>query len=195
VRSLLPPGDVLAERYCRCRPRIGITPARKPLTDRLVIVGDASCSRYYKNGLESAFVTAQLAAEAAFNSGVSASAFHRAYLRRVKQTLVTDNLYGRLLFQIHDVASRHKLLTQTYALVASSEQEDDPVARLARQILWDMFTGNVPYRTIFFRGLNPRLQARLTRTTLGLAAQRIRSLLSGGGQDPMQRGATKESDG
>jgi flavin-dependent dehydrogenase len=193
VRPLLPPGDVLAERYCRCRPRIGITPARKPFTDRLVIVGDASCSRYYKNGLESAFVTAQLAAEAAFNSGVSEPAFQTAYLRRVKQTLVRDNLYGRLLFQVHDVASRHKLLTRTYALVASSEREGDPDARLARQILWDMFTGNVPYRTIFFRGLDPRLQARLTITTMGLVAKRIHSLLSGRGRDRMRRSEPKES--
>ncbi len=192
VRSLLPAGDVLAERYCRCRPRIGITPAKKPFTDRLVIVGDASCSRYYKNGLESAFVTAKLAAEAAFNSGVSASAFDRAYLRRVKQTLVRDNLYGRLLFRVHDVASRYRLLTQTYSLVASSERGGDPIARLARQILWDMFTGNIPYRTIFFRGLNPHLQARLTGTTVGLVAHRTRSLLLGKGQGRVRREETQE---
>jgi flavin-dependent dehydrogenase len=193
VRSLLPPGDILADRYCRCRPRIGITPARKPFTDRLVIVGDASCSRYYKNGLESAFVTAQLAAEAAFSSGVSEPALDKGYWTRVKQTLVRDNHYGRLLFQVHDMASRYKLLTQTYALVASSEREDDAAAQLARQILWDMFTGNVSYRTIFFRGLDPRLQARLTITTMGLVAKRIRSLLSGRGQGRMRRGETQES--
>jgi flavin-dependent dehydrogenase len=191
VRFLLPPGDILTDRYCRCRPRIGITPARKPFTDRLVIVGDASCSRYFKNGIESAFVTAQLAAEAAFNSGVSEPAFRRAYFDKVKQTLIRDNLYGRLLFQAHDIASRYKLLTQTYYLVASSERESDPAARLARQILWDMFTGNVPYRTIFFRGFNPRLQARLTITTMDLVAERIRSLISGSGQ--VRQSETEES--
>ena len=192
VRPLLPSGDILADRYCRCRSRIGITPARKPFTDRLVIVGDASCSRYFKNGIESAFVTAQLATEAAFNSGVSKSAFSRDYWKRVRQTLVRDNLYGRLLFQVHDIASRYRLLTQTYSLVASSEREGDPAARLARQILWDMFTGNVPYRTIFFQGLNPRLQARLTLTTLSLVVKRLGSLLLG--KDLMQRDETQESE-
>jgi flavin-dependent dehydrogenase len=177
VRSLLPTGDVLADRYCRCRPRIGITPARKPFTNRLVIVGDACCSRYYKNGLESAFVTAELAAEAAFNAGVSEAAFRRNYFRRVKGSLARDNLYGRLLFQVHDRASRYRLPTQTYHLVASSGQGMEPSAQLARQILWEMFTGNVPYRTIFSQGLNPRLQARLTITTMSLLATRAHSLL------------------
>jgi flavin-dependent dehydrogenase len=179
VHALLPPGDVLSDRYCRCRPRIGITPAKRPFTDRLVIVGDASCSRYFKNGIESAFVTAKLAAEAAFDAGVSKSAFSTHYWKRVSQTLVRDNLYGRLLFQVHDIAARYRLLNQTYCLVASSSREDDQTAQLARRILWDMFTGNVPYRAIFFRGLNPRLQARLTLTTMRLAAERVRSRISG----------------
>jgi flavin-dependent dehydrogenase len=195
VRSLLPPGHVLADRYCRCRPRIGITPARKPFTDRLVIVGDACCSRYFKNGIESAFVTAQLAARAAFNSGVSASVLHRDYWKKVKRTLVRDNLYGRLLFQVLDIASRYKLLTQTYCSVASSKREDDPAVQLARQILWDLFTGNIPYRTIFFRGLSPRLQARLMVTTMSLVAKRMRSMFSGGGRGHMRQEETQESSG
>jgi flavin-dependent dehydrogenase len=193
VRPLLPPGDILANRFCRCRPRIGVTPCRKPFTDRLVIVGDASCSRYYKNGLESAFVTAQLAAEAAFNSGISESAFHRDYWRKLKRTIIRDNLYGRLLFKVCDLASRHGILRQTYCLVAASGREADSVSQLARQVLWDLFTGNVPYRTIFFRALNLRLQARLTITTLGLVVQKTRSLVSGKGRGRMRRSEPQES--
>jgi len=194
VRALLPPGDILVDRFCRCRPRIGITPAAKPFTDRLIIVGDASCSRYFKNGIESAFVTAKLAAEAALDSGISESAFGRHYWKRVRQTLVRDNFYGRLLFQVHDLAARSKLLNQTYCLVASSSRMHDPAAQLARQILWDILTGNVPYRTIFLRGLNPRLQARLTLTTIGLVAKSIRSCLSGGrrARPSEERGQTSE---
>ena len=36
--------------------------------DRLVVIGDAAVSRYYKNGIGSAYVTATLAARAADNS-------------------------------------------------------------------------------------------------------------------------------
>jgi flavin-dependent dehydrogenase len=175
VRALLPAGDLLADGCCRCRPRIGLTPAKRPYTDRLVVVGDASCSRYFKNGIESAFVTAQLAAEAAFQAGVSAAALRKAYMGPVRRTLVRDNRYGRLLFKVHDVASRCSILTQSYHKVAASTRARDPVARLARRILWEMFTGNVPYRTIFCQGFDPRLQARLTGATLGLLAQSRRT--------------------
>jgi flavin-dependent dehydrogenase len=182
--ALLPPHDVLARRYCRCRPRIGITPARRPFAERLVIVGDACCSRYFKNGIESAFLTARLAAEAAFNTGISGSAFRRAYWRTVKRTLVRDNIYGRLLFWVQDLAARHRLLAETYRLVASSPQKGDRAARVARLILWELLTGNAPYRTVFFRGFDPRLQARLTLSTLGLVVQRLRSVIPGGGEGP-----------
>jgi flavin-dependent dehydrogenase len=175
VRRLFPPGDVLAGQYCRCRPRIAITAAKKPFTDRFVIVGDASCSRYYKNGIESAFITAQFAAEAAFNAGISESALKRHYLGRVERVLIRDNFYGRLLFRTYDLISRNRLFAQTYYLVASSEQREDPIAQLARQILWDMLTGNAPYRTIFYRTLDPRMQSRLTITTLGLIVKSIGS--------------------
>jgi len=215
VRPLLPPGDVLSGKYCCCRPRIPITPARKPFTDRFVIIGDASFSRYYKNGIESALVTAQLAAEAAFNSGISESAFARDYLRKAKQTIIRDNFYGRLLFKVHDIVSQHRLLPQTYWLVArpceinESQTEacqltisqgrpdrvDDSTAQLARQILWNMITGNIPYRTIFFQAFDLRLQTKLTLTTLGLILQRIGSLVWAAARALMRSGETQESQG
>jgi flavin-dependent dehydrogenase len=195
VRSLFPPGDMLAGRYCRCRPRIAVTPARRPFTDRLVIVGDASCSRYYKNGIESAFVTAQMAAEAAFSSGISKSAFGRGYFKRARHAIVRDNLYGRLLFRICDIVSRHKFLAWTYYLVAGSDQGDDPAAQLARQILWDVFTGSVPYRAIFAHGFDLRLQARLSKTTIRLVMERLRSLILGKGLGRRRRDEAQESRG
>ncbi|MFQ6014176.1 MAG: NAD(P)/FAD-dependent oxidoreductase [Anaerolineae bacterium] len=195
VRPLFPPGEILSSQYCCCRPRIAITPARKPFTDRFVIVGDASCSRYYKNGIESAFVTAQLAAEAAFNSGISESAFARDYFKKAKRTIIRDNFYGRLLFKVHDIASQHRLLAKTYWLVARSDRADDSTAQLAQQILWNMFTGNIPYRTIFFQALDLRLQTRLTVTTLGLVLERISSLLQAAARTLMRRGETQEWKG
>ncbi len=173
VRPLLPPGDVLSRLDCCCRPRAATTSPRKPFTHRVVIIGDASYSRYFKNGLESAFVTAQLAADTAFNSGVSESDFAREYFGRAQQLIVKDNLYGKILFKVHDIGSQHRLMTQAFGLVAGCDRTDDTTARLARQILWNMITGSIPYRTIFFQGLNPRLQARLMTATMGLVWERI----------------------
>lgn len=175
VRRLLPPGDVLASPYCRCRPRVAITAAQKPFTDRLIIVGDASCSRYYKNGIESAYVTARHAAEAAFNVGISESALERAYMSRIRRTLIRDNFYGRLLFRAYDVISRHRPFAQAYCLVAHPDQRQDPIAQSTRQILWDMLTGNAPYRTISYRALDPRIQGRVTVALLGLIVKSMRA--------------------
>jgi hypothetical protein len=55
---------------------------------------------------------------------------------------------------------------------------------LARQILWDAFTGNVPYRAVFLQGLDLRLQTRLTITTMGLVMKRMRSFILGRGSGP-----------
>jgi flavin-dependent dehydrogenase len=187
MRHLFPSAGALDGQYCCCRPRIPITPAKNPFTDRFVIVGDASCSRYYKNGIESAFVTAQLAAQAAFHSGISRSAFRRDYWRQAKRIIVRDNLYGRLLFKAYDVVSRQALMARAYHRVASSDRGAGPAPRLARQILWNMFTGSTPYRTILFQALDPCLQAMLAIATLGLLVEKIRSLASGKGRDPMRR--------
>jgi hypothetical protein len=39
---------------------------------------------------------------------------------------------------------------EAYALVAGSDRADDSTARLARQILWNVITGSIRYRTTFF---------------------------------------------
>ena len=195
VRWLLLEDDILTSPHCRCWPRIAITPARKPFTDRFVLVGDACCSRYFKNGIESAFVSAELAAEAAFNSGISESAFSKDYYRKAKRTIIRDNTYGRLLFKAYDVVTRHRLLAQSYYRLARSDRRDDPISQLARQILWDVFTGNVTYRAIFFRLLGVRLQARLIYITLGLVVDRIRSLILGISQSQARADESQESKG
>jgi len=102
----------IPEQFCRCFPRVAISPSKRPFTDRFVIIGDASFSRYYKNGLESAFITAKLAAETAFFDGISKSTFHQNYLKKAQKLIVHNNRYGRLLFGIHDFIRKSDLLTE-----------------------------------------------------------------------------------
>jgi len=90
----------LFKPHCFCYPRIVISPSKNPFTHRLVMIGDASFSRHYKNGIESAFITAQLAAEAAFCSGIDASSFSSFYYKRAKRQIIHDNYYGQFLFKI-----------------------------------------------------------------------------------------------
>jgi predicted nucleic acid-binding protein len=60
------------------------TASRHPFAGRLVIVGDAGCSRCYLNRIESAYTTSLLAARTAVNIGIWARAFRKGYSRQAK---------------------------------------------------------------------------------------------------------------
>jgi flavin-dependent dehydrogenase len=161
VRSWLPENWEIPEKYCACYPKMPYTPAKNPFTDRLVIIGDASFSRYFKNGIESAYITAKYAAETAFNLGISASAFRKGYLKQVRKLIIQDNFYGRLLFKLGYLIEKIKFLSDVCIRLASQSDKNKAV-RLLRNIQWGMYTGNIPYRRIFFLALNPILQFKLT---------------------------------
>ncbi len=150
--------------HCLCYPRITISTAKNPYTDRLVLVGDASFSRHYKNGIESAFLTAQMAAETSFKHGIDARAFRTHFIKQAKKKIVNDNRYGRLLIRMNDIISALPILMHSYFTVA--EKKDSIVAKRMRSILWNMFTGNIPYKDIFKISINFRLQLSLLWTTI-----------------------------
>ncbi len=157
--------------HCLCYPRITISTAKNPYTDRLLMVGDASFSRHYKNGIESAFLTAQLAAEASFKHGIDAKTLRTYYVKKAKKKIRNDNRYGRLLFKVNDIMSSSSILTQAHFAVA--EKKDSAAAKRMRSILWNMFTGNIPYKDIFKLSLNFRLQLSLLWTTMSLSIKNI----------------------
>ena len=160
----LPAGWTWTERACRCAPKIGVTPAKRPFADRVVIIGDACCSRHYKNGIESAFVTARAAAETAVNRGVSARAFRKHYFRRVR-AMARDNIYGKLLLMFNSLVQGSWFLSAV--LVRLVQDEKDAAGRMT-DILWNLYTGNKDYRTIMRKFLSPLLQWELTTATLEL---------------------------
>lgn len=165
VRDFLPPDWEMPVAYCHCFPRLAVTAAKSPFTDRLVLIGDASFSRYYKNGIESAFVTAQLAAETAFRLGVSRQAFAKGYLKPAKSLIVRDNLYGRLLFALPNYVGKSALLAETEVRVIAAAKPGYS-GRALRACLWNVLSGDVPYRQIFWQMCNPRLLGRLALTAL-----------------------------
>jgi flavin-dependent dehydrogenase len=171
VRRVLPPATGIIGKGCNCFPKIATTAAKQPFTDRFVIIGDASCFRYYKNGIESAFYTARLAAETAFEQGISRTAFERGYWRAARQSIIRDNLYGRMLFNACDLLSHRAPFADVLVQVGGSGQSTEGVC--LRGILWDLFTGNAPYRSIFYRILHPSTPTELMRIMLRtLASER-----------------------
>ena len=159
--------------HCSCYPKITVSPANKPFTHRFVMIGDASYSRYYKNGIESAFLTAKLAAETAIFYGVSASSFKKHYFKRAKKLIIRDNTYGRLLFFINDFISSVPILTQAHLSLAKRPCKTGSPQKI-RQILWDMFTGNISYREIFKTSLNFSLQLSLLFNALVLSVSKLK---------------------
>ncbi len=145
---------------CTCFPRIVLSAVRKPYTHRLVMIGDASCTRYYKNGIESAFLTARLAARTAVFHGIDARSFAIHYYRPAKHTIIRDNRYGRLLFFLNDMISSISPLRKAHFVIAGKTNGSGTTQTL-RSILWNMFTGNLSYRDIFRKALNPKLQLTL----------------------------------
>jgi len=171
VKKAMPTGWQFPVRFCHCAPRIGDTTAHKPHSDRMVVIGDACASRYYKNGIESAFITAKTAAECAFFHGISNRSFKRYYMKPIERTIIKDNAYGHFLFYMHDLIARSGLGWRVMTHLADARR-DTQAACLLRMALWDIVTGSRPYRDIFFRLLNPKL---LTAAALVLPSTLLRA--------------------
>lgn len=183
----------LFKPHCFCYPRIVVSPSKKPFTDRLIMIGDASFSRHYKNGIESAFITAQLAAETAFCAGIDTSAFIHSYYKQAKKIIVKDNTYGQFLFLINDIISSIPLLTQSHLDLANKGPKEASSQKL-RSILWNMFTGNIPYKDIFSISLDMRLQISLLFNTITLLFRRFKHIIERNGlssTDAKSPGSTK----
>jgi flavin-dependent dehydrogenase len=168
VRAYLPPGWTQPADFCHCRPRIPMGTCRHPYTDRLVVIGDASNSRLYKNGLESAYVTGKAAAETAVEHGVSAADFKHFYYPTLK-SIAQDSRFGRALFWIKDHIILLPPLAKMLVGAAARERELYPAGeQFINQALWGMFTGDQSYRWILGTILRPAVVARFLR--LGLPA-------------------------
>src|ERR671938_455030 len=172
MRDYLPPDWKLD---CHCHPRVALGAARLPYSERFVIVSDASDSRYLKNGVESALVTARLAVDCVINHGVTARDFEKHFWRRCNRVFGRDNIYGRMLFEIYDRIFPHPLLAPVYFAVLRSERKLKKPGALLSNALLAAFTGDQSYKRILMRAMNPRLAARMTARGVGLAVNRIKS--------------------
>jgi len=152
------------EIACHCHPQVPITTCWKPYDDRVVIIGDACVSRYLKSGIESAYWTARYAAEAALNHGVDRSSLRRHYFWRCLATFGLDNLCGKLFFGLYHFISCRPLLARGFIQAVRREQHLKPRRnRPVSQVLWHLFTGDSPYRSIILLALNPGVVLRFLR--------------------------------
>ena len=171
VRALMPAGWEVPERLCVCFPNVATKAARRPFSDRLVVIGDAAANRFYKNGIESAFLSARRAVRTILRSGYSREAFRKEYLPHIKK-MDSDNRAGRLVYWLNDRVSRNKIMRETQMRVAL-DNRNPRARRLLSGMLWSTFTGNEPYWKILRKVLSPVLQWRIFSTGLAVTFGRI----------------------
>jgi len=165
-----PPGWQLPAEHCHCHPHLPVTAARCPVTDRCLVIGDAYISRYLKNGIESAFYTGSLAAEAVLQNRLSRAELWQDYVRPCEQRYGRDNLYGRLLFGLNDLITRSRWLTEARLRVLQQEAEaEEWSAKLETRLLWHLFTGSAPYRDIFYQAVRGSWSWRMAQALLAAA--------------------------
>ncbi|MFQ6103667.1 MAG: NAD(P)/FAD-dependent oxidoreductase [Candidatus Glassbacteria bacterium] len=157
-----PKGFIPPKEYCFCQPKLPVSPARRPYSDRFVVIGDANVSRYYKNGIGSAFMTAKFAAEDISSGRISGKEFRDNYYRKCLREYHRDNIYGKIMFLLNDIISKSQFFSSVHLDVAKKGSVLSPLGKnMIDEILIDLFTGESPYRHIFYEVLSPRLQYEL----------------------------------
>jgi hypothetical protein len=97
---------------------------------------------------------AKLSAYTAFKNGVSKKSFVNGYFIPAKRLLVRDNIYGIMMLKINDYMSSQRQIANSHVNLMKSNKDKKTADRI-NEILWNMFTGNVPYKEIFFKAINP----------------------------------------
>ncbi len=149
-------------RLCGCAPKIAVSPARHFYGHRWVAVGDAAVTRLYKDGIGSAFFTAQKAMETAVFTGISKQSFDKHY-RPYCQCIHRDNRYGKLLITLWEATIRIPILLQSWIQSVHQEATLPPEQRIQIRILWGMLTGDEDYRSLFWLSLTPKSFINLGR--------------------------------
>lgn len=177
VRKRLPHDWKMPDKFCMCIPNITLSHAKKPFTDRFVIVGDASISRIFKNGIESAYITSQLAARAAFENGISSEDFDRHYYKPARKLLAMDNLLGTVILILSDFVTKQNWLVKARLSYVKS-RKGSWIANHLNELLWNMVTGDASYKRILIQALNPVFQIILIPITIKTLIKDILELIT-----------------
>ncbi len=136
------------KHLCHCHPRLPVTAARRPFHTRIVMIGDASVSRYMKNGIESAFITSRCAAETALFTGIDEAAFRERYYHGCVKSFARDNRYGKMIFFMHRVTAADRHFGRGVISLIHAESEKPVEKQWMSTITWHVFIGDKPYRSI-----------------------------------------------
>jgi hypothetical protein len=142
-----------------------------PYADRVVVCGDCGSTRLFKDGLGAAYLMGKALAKTVVFHGVGKQHFESVY-RPVYDSIIQDNMFGRILFTATDIMRKNRTLTRGM-LATVREEQHNYGPRTLSTVLWEMFTGNERYKNIFPKTLSPRMN-------LSLAANSLKALVRPG---------------
>jgi hypothetical protein len=139
---------------CQCYPSINIKEARSAYSDRVVLIGDSSSSKLYKNGIGAAYITGKAAAKTAVFSGISEADFKKEF-KPTCEKLNFDNKIGKFIFSATTIIQKSAFLKKGILSMVLKEQKKSDYERLMSSVLWDTFTGSASYKEILKRMTYP----------------------------------------
>ena len=109
----------------------------------------------YKDGINSAFLTARAAMTAATQFGIGLEDFGRAYKPLCTQ-LAVDNRYGALLYSATSRILRPGRFVRAFGALVRAEAGLSAERQIHARLLWGMLTGDEPYKSLFRLAVAPR---------------------------------------
>ena len=136
---------------CSCAPFMVSAPARGGVWDRMAVVGDALGSRLYRDGIFSAFVSAQALAGTVIHRGVDKKSLAQGYDRVIKW-LETDNRYARCVMTLAHAALKSPILSRIlYQAFATEMKLKEKEKWYLGEVLLDLGSCSKDYVDIFFK--------------------------------------------
>ncbi len=154
IRRLLPPNLELGT-VCVCNPNMTVGTAGHPFGHRVAVIGDLAVARLYKDGILSAYQTAEALAECLLTQGLDQRSLRHHYWPAIKR-VTADNRFGRFVFWINRVAFSHPILSRILyqAILTERKGKAGPQRRL-ENLLWRIAAGDDTYRSIFYSMMHP----------------------------------------
>jgi flavin-dependent dehydrogenase len=180
IKRLIPKGAALRPA-CLCFPNMTVKRARRFLGDRIALVGDIVVSRLYKDGIFSAYTTAEALSSCILNKGISRTALMKGYAPFIRR-FDRDNRFGEVVFALSRLTFSRPVLSRiVYQAVLTELKSRALEKRRLANVLWKIAGGDDSYRkilkamahpaaiwTIFWGGALVTFRNALTERLFGL---------------------------
>lgn len=140
---------------CICNPNMAIGVSRHAYDHRIAFVGDMAVSRLYKDGIFSAYTTAEALADCILNVGIDRKSLKKGYWPVVRR-LGIDNKFGSIVFLLNRLTFSNRVLGRIFYQAVLTERKIKPEhERRLDSILWRIASGDDTYWRILLSMFSP----------------------------------------